>query len=104
MRGLSFLVVGLLRLAGRSCGARAVVSGRFWCCGLSGAPAVRGLSFLVVGLRCCGLLGAPAVRELSFLVVGLLRLAVHEAITCSSSSGDGSSYTNIIALATLSIH
>ena len=92
---------------GRSCGARAVVSGRLGCCGSPGAPVVRGLSFLVVWavaacrallwcagcrfwsfgllrlagrscgaravvsgrLGCCGLPGALAVYELSFLVV-----------------------------------
>ena len=34
---------GLLRLAGRSCGARASLSGRLGCCGLPGALAVHGL-------------------------------------------------------------
>ena len=39
---------GLLRLAGRSCGARASLSGRLGCCGLPGALAVHGLPCLVV--------------------------------------------------------
>ena len=58
LTGFVVWVVGV----GGSCGARAVVSGRLGCCGLPGAPAVHGLSFLVVWaavacwalLRCMG--------------------------------------------------
>ena len=60
--GFPFWSFGLLRLAGRSCGALAFLSGRLGCCGLPGALAAHGLYFLVVWaaaacralLRCTG--------------------------------------------------
>ena len=72
--GCRFRSFGLLSLAGRFCGARAVVSGRLGCCRLLGASAVHGLSFPVVwaAVACRVLMRSTGCSFRSF---GLLSLA-----------------------------
>ena len=72
--GFPFWSFRLLRLAGRSCGAWALLSGRLGCCGLPGALAVHGSSFLVAwaAAACWALLRCMCFPFWSFR---LLRLA-----------------------------